>query len=237
MPAIFSGLLANSNTNEEDNEEIIIPGEDDDEELLKLIQEIDSYKESLPLKNFADIKEMKQTNSLDIPLMQNLASPIETKDNSNKEAKDHHEREFENDEEQGIIFDESSNKIFQQEAVLYYKILSNAIVQLKNDEKIQSALEDIELASSSLQHLAQKFGMEKLALLPELMESISSLANKHIISPPVQIVQGIEDGVNLLKEFDVNKTDHRAKFMSILILLKEYYMKTLNTTRKFPVSL
>lgn len=234
-PSIFSGLLAESNRSQENADEIIIPGEDDDEELLKLIQEIDSYKESLPLKNFVEIKEMKNTNAYDIPLMQNIASPIQTKSDE-KESKQYREEKLESDKEPGIFFDESTTKIFQQEAVLYYKILANAITQLKDDEKIQSALEDIELASSSLKHLAQKFGMEKLALLPELMESISSLSNKHVIKPPDQIMLGIEDGINLIQEFDVNKTDHRAKFMSILMVLKEYYMKILNKTRKFPVS-
>ena len=236
-PDIFSGLLTQSNSSQDGNDEIVIPGDDDDEELLKLIQEIDSYKDSIPLKNFSDIKEMNKAKSLDIPLMENLASPGQTKGDENSESKTAPDNELEPDKEQGVFFDEPTIKLFQQEAVLYYKILSNAVMQLKSDDKIQSALEDIELASSSLEHLAQKFGMEKLALLPELMESISNLANKHIITPPIQIIQGIEDGVNLLKEFDVNKTDHRAKFMSILMLLKEYYIKMLNTTRKFPASL
>ena len=370
-PSILSGLFSEPGRTKQNNDEILIPGDDDDEELLKLIQEIDSYKESLPLKNFAEIKALKNTNSTNLPFMEEIAPPIQNEDDQNDKAEeysnendeklegneddendkaeeysdendeklesnegdenveaeedsdendeklegteydqndkaeeysnkndeklegneddendkaeeysdendeklesnegdenveaeedsdendeklegteydendkaekysDENDEKLEVDEGIGIFHDESINKIFQQEAVLYYKILSEAIPQLKSDEKIQSALEDIELASSSLKHLAQKLGMEKLALLPELIESVSSLSNKHIIKPPTPIVLGIEDGVNLIKEFNVNNTDHRAKYMSILILLKEYYMKTLNKTRKFSVS-
>ncbi len=260
-PSILSGLFSEPGRTKQNSDEILIPGDDDDEELLKLIQEIDSYKESLPLKNFAEIKALKNTNSTNLPFMEEIAPPIQNEYDQNDKAEeysnkndeklegneddendkaeeysDENDEKLEVDEGIGIFHDESINKIFQQEAVLYYKILSEAIPQLKSDEKIQSALEDIELASSSLKHLAQKLGMEKLALLPELIESVSSLSNKHIIKPPTPIVLGIEDGVNLIKEFNVNNTDHRAKYMSILILLKEYYMKTLNKTRKFSVS-
>ena len=132
--------------------------------------------------------------------------------------------------------DASTNQIFQKEAVLYYKILLNAISQLKNEEKIQAALEDIELAGSSLKYLAQKFGMEKIALLPELVESISIVTNKNFIKLPPSILQGMEDGINLLKGFDVNNKDHIKTFMSILTLLKEFCTKTFDTTQKIQIA-
>lgn len=133
-------------------------------------------------------------------------------------------------------FDASTNQTFQQEAVLYYKILLNAISQLKSEEKVQTALEDIELASSSLKYLAQKFGMERLALLPELVESISIVTNEHLIKLPDSILQGMEDGINLLKGFEVNNKDHKKTFMSILALLKEFCTKTLNMTNKIQIT-
>jgi len=238
--SIFSGLLAQSNDDlQNSNNDIMIPGEEDEEELLKSIQESDSYKESLPQNNFAEKQESENNNFPDPAPLEDIAPE------SYEEYDDHSEAEefanekgedLEDDDDAKMIFDESTNTIFQQEAVLYYNIISNAILQLKNDEKIQSALEDIELTSSSLKHLAQKLGMEKLALLPELIESVSILSNKYIIIPPSSILQGMEDGINLLKKFDVNNSEHRRKFLSILTLLKEYYMKTLHTTRKIPIT-
>ena len=68
-PSILSGLFSEPGRTKQNSDEILIPGDDDDEELLKLIQEIDSYKESLPLKNFAEIKALKNTNSTNLPFM------------------------------------------------------------------------------------------------------------------------------------------------------------------------
>lgn len=241
--SIFFDLHSESNTiKKKNNNHILIPG-DDDEEVLKLIQEIDSCKECLPLKNFMEPEDIKNTNSPVSSPMDNINQErdeqcpedvdVEEFIDDNDKDKD---KNSDDDDDDEIIFDESTNKIFQQEAVLYYKILSGAISQLKNDDKIPSALEDIELASSSLKHLAQKFGMEKLALLPELIESISMLSDNHSFSFPSSILQGIEDAINLLKKFDVNNMEHRTEFMSLLTLLKEYYVKSLHSDRKNPVT-
>ena len=238
--SIFSGLLSQNKNNTQNNEnDIMIPGEENDEELLNLIQEIDSHEEPLPLNNFAETHEIEKNGSTAPPPIEDIAKDNYREHNDNCEAAeiaDEKGEYFEDDDDSEIIFDESSNKIFHQEAILYYNILSNAILQLKNDEQMQSALEDIELTSSSLKQLAQKFGMEKLALLPELIESVCMLSNKYITKPPSSIIQGIEDGITLLKDFDVDNSEHRTKFMSILTLLKEYYMKTLHTTRIDPVT-
>jgi len=216
-PSIFSGLNCQNNHSENINE-LNEPSEDD-EELLKLIQDVNLNQESSLPKNLAEIEAFEEIENAEPQILPSA-------ENNSQQ----------NDQDQTVNFDESTNQIFQREAVLYFKILSSAIAQLKNEEKVQSALEDIELASSSLKQLAQKFAMEKLALLPELIESISILANKHIIKLPSSILQGIEDGVNLLKEFDLNDIDHRSKFMSILTLLKEYYSKTLSTSKKISVA-
>ena len=112
----------------------------------------------------------------------------------------------------------------------------NAISQLKNEEKLRSSLEDMELASSSLKQLAQKFALEKIALLPELMESISIQAYNQNMNLPLSILQSIEDGVSLLKEFNQYNSDHKAKFMSILKVLREYYSKTSNKNKEISIS-
>ena len=189
---------------------------EDDEELLKLIQEVKIQKVSSLPEHVSEIEDVDNNAA-------ELANSVEDSTQENPPNMIHD-------------VDAYTNDIFQHEAILYYKILLGAVLQLKNEEKIQGALEDIELASSSLKHLALKFGMEKLALLPELMESISILANNHIIKLPSSILQGIEDGVILLKEFDINNSDHKTKFMSVLTLLKEYYSKTFKKTKKILIT-
>lgn len=208
--SIFSSIHAETSRSENVAEHEL--SEEDDEELLKLIQEINSTQEYSPAQDITEIKDIKNSESQITVQMDNISPENHQVNNNNS--------------------DFFINEIFQQEAALCYKILLNAVSNLKNEEKAQSALEDLELASSSLKHLAQKFSMEKFALLPELIESISITANKQIIMLPSLILQGIENGVNLLKEFDVNNTDHKTKFISILTLLKEYYSKTLNSTNK-----
>ena len=190
---------------------------DDDEALLKFVQEVD-----LP-----DISS-NQSHSPDWP--------GEDRDNGTEENHPAEEMVQQDREDELDGYDASTIDVFQKEAALYYKILQSAIIQLKNEEKVQAALEDIELAGSSLKYLAQKFGMEKLALLPELMESISILTNEHIIKMPAPILQGIEEGVQLLTEFDLNNKEHKIKFMSILTSLKEYYSKTFNMTQKIMIN-
>ncbi len=185
--------------------------QEDDEELLKLIQEIGTPKSSSSIENFSELEEDKSTET-----------PINDFVQDNQQTEDE-------------VEEASTYTIFQQEAALYYKILLDAVSQLKSEKNVQSALEDIELASSSLKQLAQKFGMEKIALLPELMESISILANKHIIKLPSLILQNIEDGVILLKEFNHHDNDHKTNFISILSSLKEYYSKILIDTK--PISI
>ncbi len=249
--SIFSGFLIETNDNEK-GDRLKFPDEED-EELLKLIHEIP--ESSLPgdFFSFPEGETIINNESQNISkeqniLQENLMDESDKFDSSNPTSE-----EIQNTESQSIASEEnvaqedeyddnlnnvdaSTNQLFQQEAVLYYKILLNAISHLKNEEKIQAALEDIELASSSLKYLAQKFSMEKFALLPELVESISIVTNRHFIKLPASILQGIEDGINLLKGFDVNNKEHQKTFMSILVLLKEFCTKTLNTTQEIQIA-
>jgi len=190
------------------------PGEDeDDEELLKLIQETNTPNNNTSAENLFEVEKIEEKEPLELNTVQ--------EDQQNNE-----------DDEHAAL----TNTIFHQEAVLYYKILVNAISQLKNEEKLRSSLEDMELASSSLKQLAQKFALEKIALLPELMESISIQAYNQNMNLPLSILQSIEDGVSLLKEFNQYNSDHKAKFMSILKVLREYYSKTSNKNKEISIS-
>lgn len=223
---------------------------DDDEELLKLVQDVD-------FKNFSSLPDHSQnTDDIDnacfekdnfiendnpeysidesdkLVASSNELFQIEDADNESPRDNSVEEVNPEGSVHELDNLDQSTIELFQGEAELYYKILLSAITQLKNEEKIQIALEDIELASSSLKYLAQKFGMDKLAALPELLELISIVANKHTLQIPQPVLQGIEDGVNLLKDFEPINADHKTKFMSILAQLKEFYSIALDKTTK-----
>ncbi|HEX9973059.1 MAG TPA: hypothetical protein VGD14_13395 [bacterium] len=119
--------------------------------------------------------------------------------------------------------------IFSEEAEDYYKMILNATIKLKGEGNAQSCLEDIELASYSITLLARKFGMEKISVLPEIIESLSYQANKRLVKLPLAIVQGIEEGISLLAIFDHHQPDHKIRFTSILASLKQYYAKTFQT--------
>lgn len=119
--------------------------------------------------------------------------------------------------------------IFSKEAEGYYKMILNAIIKLKGEGNAQSCLEDIELASYSIKHLARKFGMEKIAALPEIIEYITYQANKRLVKLPAAIVLAIEEGISLLAIFDHHQHDHKIRFTSILASLKQYYTKTFQT--------
>ena len=122
--------------------------------------------------------------------------------------------------------DQFYNTIFSREASLYFKLILNAVAQLKSAGNTQICLEDIELASSSMKQLARKFGMEKIAYLPEVIESIGLQANKLNVRVPLSTLETIENGISLLKIFDPKDAAHKVKFTAILSSLKEYYTQT-----------
>jgi len=196
-----------------DQHHLLTEDEDYDEDLLKIVNARDEPSE--PTDQGEDVPE--------------LATDIATGLDGSEQPQDISSPD-------GDDFDAAVNEVFQQEAVLYFKILLNAISQLKQEDEAHSAYEDLELASASLKHLAQKFGMEKFALLPELMESISIMANTHIIKLPAAVLESIEEAVRLLKEFDPQNSDHKIKYQSHLRLLKEYYTRTLHQKSKMTVT-
>jgi len=245
--AIFPGFKIAGNLSE-DVDKLLCHG-DDDEELLKLFHEVSLSTEALPIVDSItdeDVEERQNKGSKAIsPIEKELQNDqqLDNLDSSIKEAelvegvnsqntKVNENTIQEDNDDPGDNFDAAANQIFQHEAILYYKILLTAISKLKNEEKVPSALEDIELASSCLKQLAQKFRMERLALLPELIETISIAANQQLIKLPATILQNMEDGIKLLKEFDVNNEDHKKSVMSILTSLQEFCSKTLNMTPK-----
>jgi len=183
-----------------------LPGEDD-EELLNLLQEINP-----PANPF--IQETKHDKIASAEMMQFGA---EKTISASQSTADHNDA--------NSIDDSNGNPLdrFHKEASLYHKIILNALTQLSQGKKYQASLEDIELASASLNQLAQKFGLDKIAFLPELMESICFQANKQNIKLPGQILESMASGITLLKIFDRNNSEHKVHFISILTTMKEFY--------------
>ncbi|MDZ7341300.1 MAG: hypothetical protein ONB27_08080 [candidate division KSB1 bacterium] len=122
--------------------------------------------------------------------------------------------------------DQFYSTIFIQEAARYFRLIAQATNQLKGEGNAQMYLEDIELASSAIKQLAQKFGLEKIALLPEIIEAISWQANRSNVRVSLPALEFIEAGISLLQAFDPQDAAHNLQFDQILSSLKEYYAKT-----------
>ncbi len=199
----------NDDTIDKDLLDFKLPGEED-EELLNFLQEITPHSKmenkSEDVRDRSDIEEgddqESETEAIE-PESENEAAPAESEDKSDNLIESFHE-----------------------EVDLYHKVISNAVTQLTRDQNYQNSLEDIELASASMNQLAQKFGLDKIAFLPEIMEAICFQANKRRVKLPLKIVDNMEKGVSLLKRFDRENSDHKIQFVSILTALKEYYIAT-----------
>ncbi|MCD4665370.1 MAG: hypothetical protein K8R68_08860 [Bacteroidales bacterium] len=185
-----------------------LPGEDD-EDLMKLIQEI--------------------------------SMSMSMQSNANKSQIDGIEEQL----KQGIVPDKMKPMLtttdsvpcgnFNNEAQLYVQVILAALTQIKGGKEITSSIDDIELASSSLKHLAKRCEMEKIGFFPELVESICINARAAELEFPEAISEKIEEGVQLINKFDPDNSNQEARLMSILSSLKEYYAYTLSAIEKTPV--
>ena len=95
------------------------------------------------------------------------------------------------------------------------------LTQNNNDE---SALEDLELASSSLKSHAMKFGFEKLSKLPHTIEDIAIESMGQKSEVPTKILHTIAEAVILLQTF-VDDAISREKYKTILYKLNQYLKK------------
>jgi hypothetical protein len=116
---------------------------------------------------------------------------------------------------------------FHKEAHLFIQVILNSIAKVDKKNEDSTYLDDIELASSSLKILAQKFEFRKIVILPELIESICinmKTIGKHL---PHSILEKIKEGILLLQIFDQSNAEHESKLLGILISLKKYYSFTI----------
>ena len=109
-----------------------------------------------------------------------------------------------------------SYKTFCEEGDLFIQVILKAIEQLNENQNESAPLEDIELAGSSLKMLVKKCSFDKIAFLPELIESICINVKKTTNLLPQLIREKIKDGALFLKDFDPTNKDHESKLMTIL---------------------
>lgn len=90
---------------------------------------------------------------------------------------------------------------FVKESSPYVDLIKRAMGDLKLNAYNYSALEDLELASSSLKGCALKFGYEDLSALPDTMENIAIILmnKKQPISPAIFPV--IQDVIHFIRNF------------------------------------
>ncbi len=231
---IFSGFLVNAKTAPTVSESGYL---EDDEEVLKLSHGIEQNSDNPRNGNdFQTVPETKFAGSRSDnwqPATDDSSSPSNGMAETSPEASLHHfsaasmesngtKSPIGRDAQPDNGHDQTFLHLYQQEADWYFKVMLAALKQLKNQEKIQTALEDIELASSSLKRLARKFGADGQDELPELLETISMFANQHIIKLPPSIIRTIEDGVNLFMQFDRTNIEQQASLKSIVAKLDEF---------------
>jgi|GEM_PF-3266686 len=232
---IFSGFRVNAKTAPTASE----PGylEEDDEEVLKLshgiAQNSDNPKNGNDFQTEPETKFVGSGSNNWQPAINDSSLSSNSMPETPPEALLHHfsaagkesdgmKSGIGRDAQPDNGHDQAYLHLYQQEADWYFKVMLAALKQLKNQEKIQTALEDIELASSSLKRLARKFGADGQDELPELLETISMFANQHIIKLPPSIIQTIEDGVNLFMQFDRGNIEQQASLKSIVAKLDEF---------------
>lgn len=167
-----------------------IPGEDDPE-LLVLIKEITgSHKldnngrdsDCTASATESDFSESNKPND----------SHVDSTEFVNNEADD-----LENDIENDIDI-----KYFLEESGIYFKLTKDSIEELYRDRYSESALENLELASSCLKSQTIKFGFEEISDIPKKIESLVTYSiDKNIkLTPP--ILETIKEAVQLLESYN-----------------------------------
>ena len=185
---------------EDDQIQFSLPGESN-EELLNLIKDV-SLSVNIPAKTEAAQEEPKD----DTKKPQSSTIDYQT-------LKDVGERE--------------AYHTFATQAKPMAQIIFDSLNLLKQDNiKYAHIVEDIELASASLKHLARKLNLQKLAFFPELVESICINVSAADLKIPAGFLDAIAKGVKHLLAYDPANENHEAILIDILSDLKRYYAHT-----------
>ncbi|MBN2010595.1 hypothetical protein JW960_14710 [candidate division KSB1 bacterium] len=196
--------------------EFKLPGEDDPE-LLALIEEISNHKDSeVAVDEFEDDDEIFEK----IDIIDEPNSPQNA-----HQASIIKETTHANPEHAQVV-----NKIFNFETSLYFRLINNALKILSDNNSDESALEDLELAASSLKTHALKFGFEKLSELPHIIEEIAIETIELKNGIPEIVLGTIAEAIILLQTF-VDNDENRDNYKSILFEMN-YHLQYLIKQRK-----
>jgi len=185
-----------------------LPGEDDPE-LLSLIKEISDSKITAPTK--------KNDSRNEYTIIQHVTRKILNPNIIQKTAND-----FGTAQEEDT--DKSDLRFFSEEIVLYVRLIKGALKSLLKNSNDDSALEDLELAASSLKSYAMKFGFEKLSRLPDVIEDIAQISKNQKIELPMKTLQTMADAIILLQNISHDIT-FRERFRFIFKELNHYLFR------------
>jgi hypothetical protein len=194
--------------NQDFDRDFKLPGEDD-QELLSLIDEvIESKKET----QFRVLDKEEVDVDLDETIVQNVAVRPSLIPEIDKKEDD-------------------SIKFLNSETSIYFKIINSALKKLVTNNSDRSAIEDIELASSSLNNHAMKFGFEKLSQLPRTIEELATKSITRELQIPVNIMRLIAEAIILLQTFADDELN-RKKFKQIHKELNQHLVRITNVRKK-----
>ena len=205
-----AGIENQPNITKPDDSEFKLPGEDDPE-LLSLIREISTNRQQFE-HDMADVSTSSGTDKKDEAVADQI---MQDQDDIVPDA----------------IHPATSNKqahivntIFNYETALYFKLINRALKVLNDTPDDESALEDLELASSSLKSHALIFGYEKLSELPGTIEQIAGTVIEQGGEIPNDILVIIGETIVLLQTF-IDNAEYREKYKTLLYDLNKYLQK------------
>jgi len=174
-----------------------IPGEDD-EELLSLIEEVTRAQQKVRGKTdqeilLSDIGESEPTESVDLLERLPGEAPVDRRKQS-----------------------------FCEEASLHIKVLNDALGTLATEPERRSAWEDVELAAHSLKSVAERLGLDALAQVPALMESLATRSFlRGSRASAAQMIPVLQRGVDFLKGLPRDEADQPEYLEKLIKELKQ----------------
>lgn len=168
-------------------EEFKIPGEDDPE-LLILIQEISNVN-----NKDTDVNGVSE----------NLPSERSGDPESDFFAADRFDSsDLLHTGEQSLdddVADDIDIKIFLEESAIYFKLSRDSITELIRDRYNETALENLELASSCLKSQTIKFGFEEISDIPRKIENLVTFSINKSIKLTPNVLETIQEAIQLLE--------------------------------------
>ncbi len=171
-PGNQQGTLGPSDFDAE-SEDFRLPGEDD-EELLALIREVRSHSERLSREGNAP--ETSESRGEEQVESETAAEPAEVSPTTRLGYGPH-----------------------AQEAALYLRVMRGALTALRTNPTKRSALEDLDLAASSLKNILKKLGDTKLWAVPSALSATATVLMEKGTAVRTDFLEAAEEALALLE--------------------------------------